>query len=585
MSTLIILIAAAIYIVAFFTYGKGLERNVVKADPNRKTPAIAMQDGVDYFPAHPFVLYGHHFASIAGAGPIVGPALAMAWGWLPSLLWIWFGNIFIGSVHDYLALMASVRYEGKSIQYISGKVMSKRTSYSFELFIYFALLLVIAAFMAVLTGIFVSTPSVATASIGFIVAALITGFIIYRTNLGMKVGTVVGLLLVLISLWIGFKLPIKLSPHTWYILEFFYIVIAASLPVWILLQPRDYLNAYILWAGLALGGLAFIIVAKGFTLPAFSAFTANIVGGKPSPFWPVVPLVIACGALSGFHSIVGSGTTSKQLDNELSGLMVGYGSMFTEGFLSTIVVTAIAVYAFSLLDGASQKLAKMGVNLDMLKAGGTYFAQNYLKATNAIGGKLGPFVGGYAKGLQDAFGIPFSVGKTFAGLWVSAFILTTLDTSNRLARFAWTEIFEPLREKSPGFYSVIANRWVGSLIAAALGMWLAWGGALTLLWPAFSGANQLLASIALMTAGVWAVNVQKVSSGYKMAVLIPAIFLWITVTSGLFWFLFVVVPSKAGILKYSIGGMTVVMLILNFILIYDFFKALKKGPELVEPTA
>ncbi|MCS7233984.1 MAG: carbon starvation protein A [Synergistetes bacterium] len=584
MSSLIVLIAAAIYLVAYFTYGKRLEKNVVKADPNRPTPAVALKDGVDYYPAHPFVLYGHHFASIAGAGPILGPAMAMAWGWLPSLMWVWLGNIFIGSIHDYLSLMASVRYEGKSIQYVAGKIMSKRTSYIFELFVYFALILVVAAFTVTLAQTFVADPSVPTASIGFIIAAVISGYIMYRTSWGMKGGTVIGLILVALSIWLGYVFPIKLSTQTWYVLTFIYIVFAAALPVWILLQPRDYLNAYILWVGLILGGISFLFLAKGFNFPAYTTFSPNIVGGKPSPFWPTVPLVIACGALSGFHSLVASGTSSKQLDSELSGLLVGYGSMFTEGFLSTIVIISVAVFGLSALEGAADKLTQMNINLNMLKAGGTYLGQNYLKSAGAVGGPLGPFYFGYAKGLESILGIPFKIGRTFAGLWVSCFVLTTLDTTNRLARFAWAEIFEPLRESSPGLYAFIANRWVGSLIAAIFGVGLAWGGALSLLWPAFAGANQLLASIALLTVAVWVTNVQKASAGYKWAAIIPAMFLWLTVTVALFWYLVAVVPAQAGIAKYTIGGMIVVMLILNFWLLYDFSKALKRGSQLFEPT-
>ncbi len=584
LSSLIVLIAAAVYLVAYFTYGKGLEKNVVKADPQRKTPAVALKDGVDYYPAHPFVLYGHHFASIAGAGPILGPALAMAWGWFPTLIWVWLGNIFIGSIHDYLSLMASVRYEGKSIQYVAGRIMSKRTSYIFELFVYFALILVVAAFTVTLAQTFTANPAIPTASIGFIIAAVITGYLMYRTKLGMRVGTIIGIILLVISIWIGYHVPIKLSTHTWYVLTLIYIVCAASLPVWILLQPRDYLNAYILWVGLILGGISFLVLAKGFAFPAFTTFSPNIVGGKPSPFWPAVPLVVACGALSGFHSLVASGTSSKQLDSELSGLLVGYGSMFTEGFLSTIVVTSIAVFGFSVLEGAAEKISGMGINLDMLKAGGAYLGQNYLKAAGAVGGPLGPFYSGYAKGLEEVLGIPFKLGRTFAGLWVSCFVLTTLDTTNRLARFAWTEIFEPLRKSSPGLHAVITNRWIASLVAAVLGVGLAWGGALNLLWPAFAGANQLLASIALLTVAIWATNVQKASSGYRLAVLIPGLFLWVTVTAALLWFLIVVVPAQTGMVKYSVGTIVAVMLLLNFLLLQDFFKALKRGPEALEVT-
>jgi len=235
-STVVILMAAAIYLAMYFTYGKGLERKVVKADPNRTTPAHKYYDGVDYVPAHPAVLYGHHFASISGAGPIVGPAVAMAWGWLPGLLWVWLGNIFIGAVHDYLALMSSVRHDGKSVQWMAGNLMSKRTGYSFTLYILFALLLVLAAFMAVIAGIFSKTPEVATASLIFMGIAVFIGWLMYRVKFNFYASTAIGLVLLAIGIWVGFKFPIKASFQTWLLVLLVYSIVASSLPVWVLAE-------------------------------------------------------------------------------------------------------------------------------------------------------------------------------------------------------------------------------------------------------------------------------------------------------------------------------------------------------------
>ncbi|ALM74314.1 carbon starvation CstA family protein [Thermococcus barophilus] len=559
-STLIILVAALIYAGLYMSYGKALQSRVVKADPNRPTPAHRLYDGVDYVPAHPIVLYGHHFASIAGAGPIVGPAVAMAWGWLPSLLWVWFGNVFIGAVHDYLALMSSVRYDGKSIQWIAGRLMSRRTSMAFELYVWFALILVIAAFAAVISGIFVGTPEAATASLLFLIDAIILGYLLYKMKINFYAGTAIGLILLAIAVWLGFKFPIVASKQTWMIVLGIYIIIASSLPVWVLLQPRDYLNAYILWFGLLLGGVAFIIVGlKGvgtFSAPAFTTWSANVVGGKPSPFWPTVPLVIACGALSGFHSIVGSGTTSKQLDNELHGLLVGYGGMFTEGFLSTIVIASIAVYGLKVFQ-------TMNIPVDTTNWGAQYAIQ-----VVKHGIKVGIFAKSYAYGLQDAFGIPFKTGAVFASLWVSAFALTTLDTATRLGRFAWQEIMDMVHGPE-----ILKNRWIASIILAVLGIAFAWKGAWLIIWPAFSGMNQMLASIALMTAALWVAKVQSPEGAWKYAVLVPALFLWITVTAALIWFLVVVKPTA------PIAFITLVGLALNVLLAIDFWAAWKKPSE------
>ncbi|ASI98612.1 carbon starvation CstA family protein [Thermococcus celer] len=568
-SAVAVLIAAAIYLGMYFTYGKALQNKVVRADPNRPTPAHKLFDGVDYVPAHPLVLYGHHFASIAGAGPIVGPAVAMAWGWLPGLIWVWFGNVFIGAVHDYLALMSSVRYDGKSVQWIAGKLMSRRTGIAFELYIWFALLLVVAAFTAVIAGIFKGTPEAATASILFLISAVIVGWLMYKTSLHFAGATLVGLILLAISVWLGFKYPIQASYHTWALFLLVYIIIAASLPVWVLLQPRDYLNAYILWLGLILGAVAFTLLgSKGtFTAPAYTTWSANVVGGKPSPFWPTIPLVIACGSLSGFHSIVGSGTSSKQLDNEIHGLMVGYGGMFTEGFLSTIVIASIAIYGFKVF-------ADAGVDITASNWGAIYAPK-----VASVVGKVGIFSKSYAYGLQDALGVPFKTGAVFASLWVSAFALTSLDTATRLGRFAWQELLGMVTDTSKGTGKALANKWLASTVIAILGVWLAWGNNWLILWPAFSGMNQMLASIAMMTGALWVTKVQRAGK-WSYAVLIPALFLWITVTLALLWFLVVVVPGIGDVgTKYAVGIITLTGLLLNFLLAFDFYAAWKKPAE------
>ena len=559
-SAVIVLIAAAIYVGLYFSYGKALQNKVVKADPNRPTPAHRLYDGVDYVPANPVVLYGHHFASIAGAGPIVGPAVAMAWGWLPGLLWVWFGNVFIGAVHDYLALMSSVRYDGKSIQWIAGKLMSRRTSMAFELYVWFSLVLVVAAFGAVISGIFYSTPGAATASWLFMLVAVILGLLLYKWQIDFKLGTVIGILMLIGAIYIGFKYPIHASTHTWLIALAIYVIIASSLPVWILLQPRDYLNAYILWFGLILGGLSFIIVGiKGlgtFTAPAFTTWSANVVGGKPSPFWPTIPLVIACGALSGFHSIVGSGTSSKQLDNELHGLLVGYGGMFTEGFLSTLVISSIAVYGLQVF-----QTLKIPVNYDN-------WGSQYAIQVVAHKLKVGIFAKSYALGVHNAFGVSAEAAALFASLWVAAFALTTLDTATRLGRFAWQEIMEMV--KAP---EILKNKWVASIILVIFGTYMAWGGNWLIIWPAFSGMNQMLASIALMTASLWVAKVQNPEGAWKWAVIIPALFLWITVTAALIWFLIVIKPG------FWVSVITIIGLLLNIMLVIDWYAAWKKPAE------
>ncbi len=578
----LIVIALIIYAIFYFTHGRYLQNKVVKADPNRPTPAQKLYDGVDYVPANKYVLYGHHFASIAGAGPIVGPAIALGWGWLPSIIWIWFGNVFIGVVHDYLALMSSVRYDGRSIGWVAGEVLGRRAMYVFNSYIWFALVLVVAAFGYVISALFVATEGAGLTALLLLFFAVFVGFLMYRSPVGFKGGTVVGWILIIVAIWLGVQCQLNhwlnLTFDEWLIILLIYIIIAASIPVWVLLQPRDYMNAYILWASLAIGGGALIWLAingqGALVFPSFTKFDANIVGGQPSPFYPTVPLIIACGALSGFHSLVGSGTTSKQLANELHGLFVAYSGMETEGFLSTMVVGSMAgygVYAFvdgiiknwnkvldkatgftvgdlvnkiahtlgisSVTDTTSSVQAFMNALVNNPSAFGTWYA----KLAGAV--KWSVIPRSYAYAVNHAFGWDLTVMTIFATLWITGFALTSLDTATRLGRYAWQELMAPLKEKAASAYKVLSNKWIAAAILAIIGIALAWTKQFLIIWPAFAGMNQLLSSLALMTVAVWVAKVQKASGLGKALVIAPAVFMWFTVTIALLWYEAIVVPA------------------------------------------
>ncbi len=571
MTTLIIIIGFLLYLILYFTYGRKLERDVVMASDDNEAPSKRLYDGVDYIPARKEVLFGHHFASIAGAAPIIGPALAICWGWLPGLLWVWFGNIFIGAVHDYLALMSSVRYDGKSIQFVASDLMGRRTGTAFYWIVFFLLILVVAAFGAIVGGMFVKTPAIASAFIWMIVAALILGVLMYRVKMNFTGATLIGIVMLLAAIWLGIQTPIKASYNTWMIFLFLYIIIAAAIPVNVLLQPRDYLNSFLLYAGLIIGFLAAVFAFRGFEIPAFSSFSPILLGGKPTPFWPAIPLIIACGSLSGFHSLVASGTTSKQLEKESDGLFIGYGAMFTEGFLSTIVIVAIAGFGYTALKNAGAAM-NVAVTLD---AGN--WAAMFTKTTGAV--KLGAanlFVQSYADMVNVTWlsFIPTQFVKVLAGMWVAAFAMTTLDTSNRLARYCLSEMAAPLKDSATGLYNILTNRWVASIVPAAIGIWLAASGNWLIIWGSFGAANQLIASIALMTGAAFAAK--KLKSNFANVAIIPAWLLWITVTCSIVWFIVVVQPGA--IAAKPVPGWTVmvllcVMLILNFVFIWDFIKS------------
>ncbi|MCG8479410.1 MAG: carbon starvation protein A, partial [Spirochaetales bacterium] len=242
MSSIVVLVGVVVYIALYFLYGKKLERNVVKADDSIQTPANRLYDGVDYVPAKAPVLFGHHFASVAGAAPIIGPVIAMAWGWVPALAWIWFGNIFIGAVHDYLAIMASVRYDGKSIQFVASDLITKRTGKLFYWLVFLILVLIVGAFGAVLGNMFVGDPSVPSSYLLTLVAALILGVLMYRVKMNFTLATIIGVVLLIAAIFGGIALPIAAPRSVWFVVMFFYIIVASAIPVNVLLQPRDYLN-------------------------------------------------------------------------------------------------------------------------------------------------------------------------------------------------------------------------------------------------------------------------------------------------------------------------------------------------------
>jgi carbon starvation protein len=555
MSTLIALVAIAIYVIFYFTYGKKIRDNVLQSGKAPEAPSKRLNDGVDYVPTSKYVLFGHHFASIAGAGPITGPAMAVAWGWLPGLLWIWFGNIFLGAIHDYLSLVASVRYDGRSMQFVAQDVIGKKAGKTFSWFILFLCVLVVAAFGDIVAGQFAADGRVFFSFVFFCVAAVIAGYFMYKSKLGLGKGTIIGLVLIIAAFWLGDMFPVKWGKDIYFLIIFVYIVLASTLPVNLLLQPRDYLSSYFLYFGLLVGSIAAIFSFKALdAIPAFTSFSAKLIGPagnlQPSPFWPTVPLIIACGALSGFHSLVSAGTSSKQLKTETDGLFVGYGAMLVEGFLATLVVISIAGF------------------------GGLALGDK-LMTTPA----LGRFVNSFAKMVSTQ--IPFlsmSFMQLFSAVWVSTFALTTLDTTNRLGRYIMQEMAEPLKEKSPGVYNIFHNKWVASLLIAFVGLFLARSGGYTVIWPAFSGANQLLASVVMLTVAVW-VN-EKLKAKFVIATVLPALLLWITVVAALIWYEIVIIPvffidmakTTNVITGVVVGVINLFMLYLSFVMLFGFKK-------------
>ena len=464
--------SAVIFLIAYVVYGSWLAKQW-GIDPKRKTPAETQKDGIDYLPTKPAVLLGHHFSSIAGAGPIVGPITAAVFGWVPVTLWIIVGSVFFGGVHDYGSLVASLRHKGKSIGQIIEANIGERAKILFAIFAWITLLVVIAAFANIVAATFVANPGAGTSSLLFILLAVAFGLLVYRTGISLFLGTVLGLIGMAAAFYIGHIFPIVLSKDMWLLIMMGYIFVASIAPVWILLQPRDYLNSFLLYLMIIAAFLGICFYQPTMEISPFVGFDL----GHGQWLFPVLFVTVACGAISGFHSLVSSGTSSKQLDNEKNAKLIGYGSMLIEGLLAICAIISVA-----------------------------YVAADKLPALLKAGGPVNAFSQGTAT-FMTALGLDFNLSKEFVALTISAFALTTLDTATRLGRFIFQELVtRPVESRNDGKEQPIAaflgNRYVATAITIALAWYMSVGSYLTI-WPIFGTANQMLAALSLLAIAAW----------------------------------------------------------------------------------
>ncbi len=502
---LIVITLVAFYL-GYRFYSKYLAEKVYALDPNFITPANELRDGVDFVPTNRFVLLGHHFTSVAGAAPIVGPAIAVYWGWLPALAWVLLGTIFAAGVHDFGSIVVSARNRGQNIGTLAGKVISARASTLFLLIIFFLLTLVNAVFGVVMAILFESNPGAVIPALAVIPIAIFIGQWAYKMGRSIIVPSIVGLILLYVAIPIGQAYPIRIDGlaemlnlsvrTTWIILIFAYTWIASRLPVWILLQPRDYINGQQLLVALTVIFLGVLVGWETVTAPAVNS---NIA--PDSPHWfPFLFIIIACGAISGFHALVASGTTSKQLDKEPQARLVGYGGALGEGSLALAAILACT--------------AGLGAAGDWSTA--------YADFGTASGGALGYFVDGTAQFLSN-LGIPLSLGAVFAAVVVITFAGTTMDTGVRLQRYILQEISELAGLKK---LSTRINLMTTIGVLIPLGLALVPGGdgrgfAFGRLWTLFGTTNQLTAGLALSVIGVWLIARNR----NPLAALIPLVFL------------------------------------------------------------
>lgn len=563
-SLLLLIVCIAILVLGYIFYGGWLCKQWGVGDSKNQTPAHEMEDGVDYVPAKAPVLMGHHFSSIAGAGPITGPIGAAMFGWVPVVLWILVGGIFFGGVHDFGALFASIRHKGQSIGEIISTNMSKRAKMLFTIFAYLTLILVVAAFASIVATTFgavvdeagaidkaasATNASVAMVSLLFIVIAIVFGFMVYRRNASMAVSTILGVVAIALCMVIGMNFhPIYLSTKAWMIIVGIYIAIASVTPVWILLQPRDYLSSFLLYAMLAVALVGVVISHAGMGgadgLAAFNGFAVDNGNGMQYLF-PVLFTTVACGAISGFHSLVSSGTTSKQLDKETDAKPIAYGGMLLECVLAVITVCAI----------------------------------NFAYKNGITSGATAIFAGG----ISQMYGVcgegVVKVLNTLLVLTYSAFCLTSLDTATRLARFMFQEFFlEPgqtVDDIKEGWKKTLVNPYVSTIITVILGIALGMTG-YSKIWGLFGAANQLLAGIGLLAVATWLGNVGK---NNKMFLIPMAFMIVVTICS-----LCVTVKNQIGIISaggadwgpYAQAILGVILIILAVVLVIEGIQTLSK---------
>ncbi len=487
------------YLIAYHTYGKFLARKIFKLKLDRQVPSRELEDGVDFIPTRKSIIFGHHYTSIAGTGPIVGPAIGIIWGWVPAMIWIFFGSIFMGAVHDLGSLVLSLRNRGESLSEFAARYVNLRMRYIAFLIIFLELLIIIAIFGVIIAMIFQMFPQSVFPVWMEIPIAITLGWLIYKRSANILISTAAAVTLMYITVFLGHYLPFSMPaigglPATgvWTIILLIYAGVASVIPVNRLLQPRDYINAWQLF--IAMGVLVAGIMISGLwgdlemVAPALNVSPA----GAP-PLLPFLFITIACGALSGFHAVVSSGTTSKQIANEPDALFIGYGSMLMEAILATLVVIAV---------GAGIGLAYEQADGSIL-TGTAAWHQHYATwaASQGLASKINAVIIGSAN-MMESIWIPKSLGIIIIGVFIASFAGTTLDSATRIQRYVITELFRDIKVK------VFTNRYIATAFAVLTAAALAFitgadgKGALTL-WPLFGAVNQLLAGMALIVISIY----------------------------------------------------------------------------------
>jgi carbon starvation protein len=576
-AAVLLLIAAVLFYLAYRFYARFIARLFGENDQT-PTPACSMKDDRDYVPTKPLVLFGHHFASIAGGGPIIGPTTALLFGFLPVWLWAVLGTIFIGCVHDMTAMFASVREKGKSIAEIAKASLGNTGFFLFICFTILMLLMVTSAFLGLTATALTSVISldilklpadqtivrtieqggivkaqiggIASTSVIFITCcAPIIGWLVYKKQINVYLAAIIAIVVCILSVIVGMRFPVTLSPNVWMIVLCFYTFLAAGIPVWIILQPRDFTNSFLLYAGVAalfIGGIVAGIKGVNFSAPVM-----NVAAGtsKLGPIWPFLFITVACGAISGFHCLVAGGTSSKQVSKESDIKKIAYGGMLLEGLLAIGVLIAV------------------GCGL-MFK---DYVDIVFPTIAGAKSNPILAFAAGAGGLLDIAFSIPPLYGTIFGILLVEGFVVTTLDTAVRLNRYLFEELWQVIFKNVP---AIMKSYLFNALLCVVLMYILAYKNAFLVIWPIFGSANQLLASLALIAISVWLVSRKKTA----WFTILPAVFMMVTTLYSLYILLIEKYLPKQNIMLSVVDVLLIIFSIGVIILSFKKWLQLRKNP-------
>ena len=555
----IILIVFFIYVLAYIFYGDFISKKLFCIKKNTLVPSKEFKNDIDYVSTDKKILFGHHFASIAGTGPIVGPAIAVIWGWLPALLWLVFASIFAGAVHDYASLIISVRNKGASIGEISAIIINARVRKLFLIVIFFSLWIVIAIFGMVIAIIFSMYPSSVLSVWIQIPVSVFVGFFAYKKKWNITLLAIIGVVIMYISIFLGIKFPFNmpsvfgLNPMTvWIFLLFVYAYIASVLPIWSLLQPRDYINSYQLIIGIIL-----IVLSIFVSNPKIVAPIIQISPKAAPPIIPFLFITIACGAISGFHAMVSSGTSSKQIKSEKDVKLVGYGAMITESFLGVLVLIAVSA-GIGLYVKNNQ-----GVVLNGISAWQYHYSSWFV--AKGLTSKITAFVNGSAN-MLEFIGITRFYGQAIIGVLIASFAGTTLDTATRIQRYIITEISLEYNVKA------LKNRYISTFFAVFFAAVLAFfqkeGKGALMLWPLFGVTNQILAGMVFLVIYVYLSKNNK----NTIPIIIPMVFMLFVSM----WAMCVNLISFYNSNKFYLFIIGIVILLFQIWMIFESFICLKK---------